>query len=75
MTKRITKEILRTKVDNINTVHGLNLTLEYAYGGVRLCKQCENGGLSDISVRVTNSEMADILDAIDMTIHKFGLKI
>lgn len=79
MTGRITKEILRKKVENIN--NSLNLTtgrytLEYAYGGVRLCKYVnEHGGLSDCSERVNNATMAIILDTLYNSIHHFGLVI
>lgn len=61
----MTKEILRAKVENINNVLGSSLTLEYAYGGVRLVKLTnEHGGVVDVSERVSKPEMGRILDAI-----------
>lgn len=65
---RITKDILRIKVENINNQLGLDVhkfALNYAYEGVRLCRETnEHGGYQDISERMTNSEMAKVLDAM-----------
>jgi hypothetical protein len=65
---RITKEVLRAKVNNINSQLGLDahkFTLNYAYEGVRLCRETnEHGGTQDISERMSKGEMAKVLDAI-----------
>ena len=66
---RMTKSILRAKVNNLNSKLELNgageFVLNYAYGGVRLCKLTnEHGGLRDISERVSSGEMGRILDAM-----------
>lgn len=65
---RITKDILRIKVENINNQLGLDahkFVLNYAYEGVRLCRETnENGGCQDISERMTKGEMAKVLDAL-----------
>lgn len=76
---RVTKEILRNKVDNINrtiqTTDGTKLDLDYAYGGVRLVKvYTDFGGVSDVSERMTKAQMSVVLDTIYMTVLKFGLK-
>lgn len=62
---RITKDILRAKVDYLNQLTDGKLTLDYAYGGVRLVKLTnEHGGVADMSERVSKPEMARILDSI-----------
>lgn len=65
---RITKDILSIKVANINSQLGLDahkFVLSYAYEGVRLCRETnENGGLQDISERMTKNEMAKTLDTL-----------
>lgn len=65
---RITNDILRIKVENINSQLGLTahkFVLNSAYGGVRLCRETnENGGCQDISERMTKAEMAKTLDAM-----------
>lgn len=65
---RITKDILSIKVANINSQLGLDahkFVLNYAYEGVRLCRETnENGGLQDISERMTKNEMAKTLDTL-----------
>ena len=65
---RITKDILRIKVENINNQLGLDthkFVLNYAYEGVRLCRETnEHGGCHDISERMTKSEMANVLDTM-----------
>jgi len=65
---RITKEVLRAKVNNINGQLGLDthkFVLNYAYEGVRLCRETnEHGGCQDISERMTKGEMAKVLDAM-----------
>ncbi len=65
---RITNDILRIKVENINSQLGLTahkFVLNSAYGGVRLCRETnENGGCQDISERMTKAEMAKVLDAM-----------
>lgn len=75
----MTKKILEKKMENINTILGVEgkgaMFLEFAYGGVRLCKSLEMGGCSDISPRVKNAEMANILDTLEMAIYKMNLHI
>lgn len=76
---RITQKVLYAKVDAINRDLSLESSkgfcLEFAYGGVRLCKHYgEHGGLSDISERMTNREMAMTLDALRNSILRFNLK-
>lgn len=62
---RITKEILRNKLDMLNSMCSEKYVLDYAYGGVRLCRSTnEYGGLSDMSERVTQFEMGRILDTV-----------
>ena len=65
---RMTKEVLRAKVNNINSQLGLDVhkfVLNYAYEGVRLCRETnEHGGTQDISERMSKGEMAKVLDAI-----------
>lgn len=66
---RMTKSILRAKVNNLNSKLELNgvgeFVLDYTYGGVRLVKLTnEHGGVVDVSERVSKSEMGRILDAI-----------
>lgn len=65
---RITNDVLRIKVENINSQLGLTahkFVLNSAYGGVRLCRETnENGGCQDISERMTKAEMAKVLDAM-----------
>ena len=76
-TMTITKTILDKKLENLNRQFNTNLfVLNYAYGGVRLCKTFnENGGLTEISERVSKSEMARIIDAISNTFYKFNIKV
>ena len=76
---RITNSILERKVENINrkmnNQAGKGFCLEFAYGGVRLCKYVnEHGGLTDISERMSRPEMAKVLDAIYNTLYAFNLK-
>ena len=73
----MTKAILNKKVENLNAQFNTNqFVLNYAYGGVRLCKTCnENGGITEISERVSNAEMARIIDAISNTFYKFNIKV
>ena len=65
---RITRDILSARVEKINSQLGLNVhkfVLNYAYGGVRLCKATnEHGACQDISERMTIGEMATVLDAM-----------
>lgn len=62
---RITNEILEKKVAILNMHSIKEYKLDFANGGVRLCKKSNDyGGLSDISERVSKTEMARILDAI-----------
>lgn len=76
---RITKSFLNKKVNYLNYLikaeegQPNSFVLEYAYGGVRLCKRCEGGGYSDLSSRVKMGEMSEILDTIEYTIMKMGL--
>lgn len=75
----ITNRILEIKVKNLNekmrNEEGKGLVLEYAYGGVRLCKVCnEHGGLRDLSERVSRPEMARILDSISNLLYSFNLQ-
>lgn len=73
----MTKTVLNKKVENLNAQFNTNqFVLNYAYGGVRLCKTCnENGGITEISERVSNNEMARIIDAISNTFYKFNIKV
>ena len=73
----MTKAILNKKVENLNAQFNTNqFVLNYAYGGVRLCKTCnENGGITEISERVSNNEMVRIIDAISNTFYKFNIKV
>lgn len=65
---RITNKILETMVDNINRKMGNKpeeaLCLEFAYGGVRLCRHVGGTGLADVSMRMTRPEMEKVLDAM-----------
>lgn len=65
---RITRDILKAKVENVNRQLRLDthkFVLIYAYGGVTLCRETnEHGGCQCISERMTNSEMAKVLDAL-----------
>lgn len=76
---RITNKVLETKVENINNILGLSgkssLFLEFAYGGVRLCKSLEMGGCSDVSPRMTRTAMSDNLDTMINAIYKLNLHI
>lgn len=65
----VTKEILRNKVDYLNHLTGLHYDLDFAYGGVRLIRIVNgSGGCSDCSVRMTKSQLADTLDAIEYVV-------
>jgi hypothetical protein len=71
---RITKDVLRAKVNNINTALELGdnekFVLSWAYGGVALEKKTNSmGGTKRISDRTNNANMAMILDAIENTIY------
>ena len=73
-----TRNELNILITNINSALNLAenemLTLDYAYGGVRLSKYTNlNGGLSDLSDRVSVSEMYDILMTLENTVYKFEL--
>lgn len=76
---RITKNILGEKVKYLNYLikategQPNSFELEYAYGGVRLCKRCVGGGYSDLSARVKLVEMAVILDTLEYAILKMEL--
>lgn len=76
---RMTNKILEAKVENINLRLGLNgdgsFCLTFGCGGVRLHKMEESGGLSDVSNRVTKTEMANILDTLYDVIVRFNLKV
>ena len=62
---RMTKEVLRAKLEQLNSLTSNTYDFDYAYGGVRLVKICnEHGGVSDMSERVKKREMATILDAL-----------
>lgn len=75
---RITNKILEAKVGFLNHRLGLNgpgsFALSFGCGGVRLHKLDEHGGQSDISERMTRSEMAKTLDALYNAIVYFNLK-
>ena len=60
----ITKEILKAKIDYLNSISKNRYDLIYAYGGVRIVLCTETGGIVDISVRGTKSTIADILDSM-----------
>lgn len=62
--ERVTKKELRGLVASINAYSKNTYRLDIAYGGYRLVKECENGGISDVSYRVPAREMMHILDAI-----------
>lgn len=71
---RITKDVLRAKVNNLNTALKLEnnekFVLSWAYGGVALEKATNSeGGTKRISERTTSANMAMILDAIENTIY------
>lgn len=75
---RHTRKDLGFLIANINSALNLGenekLTLDYANGGVRLSKYTNlNGGLSDLSDRVSVSEMYDILMTLENTVYKFEL--
>ncbi len=62
---KITAKILDRKVETLNTMTKNCFTIDYAYGGYRLSKICNNsGGIADMSERVTAAEMSRILDSI-----------
>ncbi len=68
---RMTKRILEKKLDNLKAVSGKPYKLEYIYNGWRLCKVCnEHGGVTDLSERVSISEMARLIDTLIMVYHK-----
>lgn len=71
---RITKDVLRAKVNNINTALELaeneKFILNWSYGGVTLEQRTNSiGGTKRISDRTNNAGMAMILDAIENTIY------
>ena len=71
---RFTKDVLKAKVNNINTALELaeneQFVLNWAYGGVALEKRTNSmGGARRISERTTSANMATILDAIENTIY------
>jgi len=63
---KMTKTTLAAKVNILNGLtEGTYFCLDYAYGGVRLCKKSNNhGGLTDISEHMTMREMGLVLDSI-----------
>lgn len=74
-----TKNDLYFLINNINSKLNLDdddkLALDFSYGGVRLCKYTNaHGGMSDLSERVTVSEMYTILYTLETTVYKFELK-
>lgn len=76
---RRTKNDLYFLINNINSKLNLDdgdkLILDFSYGGVRLCKYTnECGGKSELSERVTVSEMYTILYTLETTVYKFELK-
>lgn len=68
---RMTKTTLAEKVNILNGLtEGTYFCLDYAYGGVRLCKKSNNhGGLTDVSERMTMREMGLVLDSIINTLY------
>lgn len=75
---RVTKTVLRNQVKNINDALKLKgetnvFELDWAYGGVRLCKALPSGGSSDVSPRVPMSVMSDILSTMYEAIYKMEL--
>ena len=76
---RVTKTVLNNQVANINRALKLKgetnvFELDWAYGGVRLCKACSSGGCSDVSPRVPMKVMNDILSTLYEAIYKMDLK-
>lgn len=62
---RMTKEVLRAKLEQLNNLTSNTYDLDYAYSGVRLVRICnEYGGVSDMSERINKKEMAIVLDAL-----------
>lgn len=75
---RVTKTVLRNQVANINNALRLKgeayiFELDWAYGGVRLCKALPSGGCSDISPRVPMKVMDAILSSLYEAIYKMEL--
>lgn len=71
---RITKDVLKAKVNNINTALELaeneKFVLNWSYGGVALEQRTNSiGGTKRISDRTNNANMAIILDAIENTVY------
>ena len=76
---RMSKAVLQEKVNYLNRLVGAengqpnSFELNYAYGGVRLCKRLELGGQTEISSRTNLATMAEILDTVENTILKMNL--
>ncbi len=64
---KITNEILNAQVKNINAHLPITLVLNYAYGGVKLCRKVGEG-VADISSRMSNREMSEMLEVMYTTI-------
>lgn len=60
----ITKDILRNKVNYLNTITKQQYDVDYAYGGARLVLVTEHGGVTEITPRGTKTEIGTIIDAI-----------
>ena len=63
----ITKDILQSKVDYLNSIKRKNdfiYGLYYAYGGVQVVRCYKEGGQSDVSPRGTKREIAYYLDVM-----------
>ena len=61
----ITKEILAAKVEYLNAISNQTYDLYYAYEKVRLVKKEEKGGISNVSELGTETEIANIITAIE----------
>lgn len=61
---RITKDILKNKVEYLNSIANKKYDVDYAYGDARLVLVSEYGGVTEISPRGTKTEIGTIIDAI-----------
>lgn len=61
---KMTKDILRNKVEYLNSIARQKYDVDYAYGGAKLVLVSEHGGVTEISPRGTKTEIGVIIDAI-----------
>lgn len=61
---RVTKSDLYRLISILNNESKKNYSLDIAYGGYRLVKNCKSGGCSSVSMRLTAEEMYYVLYAL-----------